>query len=206
MIRIVESGFVVSAVKPADYPESPWCEIAFAGRSNVGKSTLINALLGRKAIAKTSSTPGKTRLVNFFAVRFKQSAKGGEEVEGHMQFVDLPGYGFAKVSQSERDSWRRMMNDYFTRRLALRGVILLVDIRHPADDKDRLMMDMLRQAGHPFAVLATKCDKIPAGKVPATLKELRAGLGLADEPLLAVSSPKKQGLDKALAWMEERLL
>ncbi|MCD4829511.1 MAG: ribosome biogenesis GTP-binding protein YihA/YsxC [Candidatus Cloacimonetes bacterium] len=206
MIRIVESSFIISAVKPAGYPASPWCDIAFAGRSNVGKSSFVNALLGRKLLAKISSKPGKTRLINFFEVRFKRMMESGEEVDGFMNFVDLPGYGYAKVSKTDRAAWRRMMRAYFEQRLSLRGVIVLVDIRHPADEKDRLMIEMLRQTGHPFLVAATKRDKIAPTKVQPALDALRVGLGLADEPLLAVSSPKKQNLDKAVAWIEDRLM
>ena len=206
MIRIVESNFITSAVKPSGYPDSPWCDIAFAGRSNVGKSSFINALLNRKAVAKVSSKPGKTKLINFFVVRFKQMAESGEELDGFVHFVDLPGYGFAKVSKTERDSWRTMMQTYFGERLPLRGVIVLVDIRLPADEKDKVMIDMLKETGTPYLVAATKRDKIASGKVARALKELKAGLDIGDAPIIAISSPKKQGLNEALRWITERLL
>lgn len=206
MIRIVESKFITSAVKPSGYPESPWCDIAFAGRSNVGKSSFINALLQRKAVAKVSSKPGKTKLINFFDVRFKHPGADGEELDGYVHFVDLPGYGYAKVSKTERDTWRTMIQTYFVERLPLRGVVVLVDIRHPADEKDRMMVQMLQETQHPFIVAATKRDKIASGKVAKALKELKAGLEIGDAPIIAISSPKKQGLNQALRWIGERLL
>ncbi|MCK5050242.1 MAG: YihA family ribosome biogenesis GTP-binding protein, partial [Candidatus Cloacimonetes bacterium] len=160
-MRIVESKFVKSAVKPVDYHPTAFAEIAFAGKSNVGKSTLINMLLNRKGIAKVSNKPGKTRLINFFEIRFKIDEK---ELDGFFSFVDLPGYGYAKVSKTQRDSWKKMILTFFENRLQLRGVVCLVDIRHKADPKDILMIQMLQSMNIPFMVAATKSDKIPKSK------------------------------------------
>ena len=111
MIRIVDSVFIKSAVKPADYPPIEFTDIAFVGRSNVGKSSMINTILQRKMIAKVSSTPGKTRLINFFKIRFKDASQN----DGYVTLVDLPGYGYAKVGKVEREKWKKMIVSYFTR-------------------------------------------------------------------------------------------
>lgn len=201
MIRITESEFIKSAVKPEHYPPGNYAELAFAGRSNVGKSSLINTLLGRKSLAKVSRQPGKTRLVNFFNVRFKR----GEE-DGFFSLVDLPGYGFAKVSEAERNSWQKMIETYFMKRIELRGVFVLVDIRHSANSKDIAMINMLQYLKANFVVIATKSDKIPQTKIPSTLKKLKTGLGLKNEKILAFSSLKKTGQPELLKWIEDLIL
>lgn len=201
MIRIIESQFVKSAVKPDQYPEGKYAELAFAGRSNVGKSSLINTLLNRKSLAKVSRQPGKTRLVNFFNVRFKK-----EEEDGFFSLVDLPGYGFAKVSEAERKSWQTMIESYFRTRIEIRGVFLLVDISHSANSKDIVMVKMLQQMGKNFVVIATKSDKIAQNKIPSTLKKLKSGLGLRSEKILPFSSLKKTGQAQVINWIEQLIL
>ncbi|HNZ06812.1 MAG: YihA family ribosome biogenesis GTP-binding protein [Candidatus Cloacimonetes bacterium] len=203
MFRLVQSYFVKSAVEPVDYPASAFAEFAFAGRSNVGKSTLINLITGVHGLAKTSSTPGKTRLLNFFLVRWKDEET---DSEGKLQLTDLPGYGFAEVGQAEQEKWRKMINRYFEVREQLKAIIVLVDIRHPADDKDILMLELLRLRGIDHCVVATKADKIPKTKIPKTLQLLAKGLGLKTEPIFPVSALKKTGMEQVYGWMRGRLI
>ncbi len=202
MIRFVESFFVKSAIEPSDYPASAYPEFAFAGRSNVGKSTLINLLTNHKGLAKTSSTPGKTRLLNFFLIRYKID---DNDSSGFLQFTDLPGYGFAEVSQAEQEKWRRMINKYFEQRKQLRSLIVIVDIRHPADSKDIMLMEMLRLRGIDYCIVATKADKIPKTKVAKTVKDLAKGLGLKEEPIFPVSALNNTGLEPLYNWFQNKL-
>ncbi len=202
MLRFVESFFVKSAVEPKDYPASAYPEFAVAGRSNVGKSTLINLLTERRSLAKTSNHPGKTRLLNFFLIRWKDDKAA---TEGRLQLTDLPGYGFAEVSQTEQEKWRKMINHYFDERQQLRGIIVLVDIRHDADPKDIQMLELLRRHDLDHCVVATKADKIPKNKIPKTLQLLAKGLGLEGIPLYAVSALKNTGLEPLHAWFGQHL-
>jgi len=202
MIRFVESFFVKSAIEPSDYPASAYPEFAFAGRSNVGKSTLINLLTNHKGLAKTSSTPGKTRLLNFFLIRYKID---DNDSSGFLQFTDLPGYGFAEVSQAEQEKWRRMINKYFEQRKQLRSLIVIVDIRHPADSKDIMLLEMLRLRGIDYCIVATKADKIPKTKVAKTVKDLAKGLGLKEEPIFPVSALNNTGLEPLYNWFQNKL-
>ncbi|MBP7334147.1 MAG: YihA family ribosome biogenesis GTP-binding protein [Candidatus Cloacimonas sp.] len=202
MLRFVESFFVKSAIEPSDYPASAYPEFAFAGRSNVGKSTLINLLTNHKGLAKTSSSPGKTRLLNFFLIRYKIDET---DSSGFLQFTDLPGYGFAEVSQAEQEKWRRMINRYFEQRNQLRALIVLVDIRHPADSKDIMLLDMLRLRGIDYSLVATKADKIPKTKIDKTVKDLAKGLGLKDEPIFPVSALNNTGLEPLYNWIQGKL-
>lgn len=202
MFRIVESFFVKSAVEPSDYPASAYPEFAFAGRSNVGKSSLINLLTERKGLAKTSGTPGKTRLLNFFLIRYKNDET---EASGFIQFTDLPGYGYAQVSQKEQEKWRVMVNRYFEQRPQLRSILVLVDMRHGADPKDLMMLDMLRIREIDHCVIATKADKIPKTKQKKVLQELAKELDLGDTPIYAVSSLKNTGIDQIARFFDSRL-
>ncbi len=202
MIRFVQSFFVKSAVEPADYPASAYPEFAFAGRSNVGKSTLINLLTDHHGLAKTSSHPGKTRLLNFFLIRYKIA---DTEDTGFLQLTDLPGYGFAEVGQAEQEKWRKMIGKYFEQRTQLKSIIVLVDIRHAADKKDIQMLELLRLRKIDHCVVATKADKIPKTKIAKTAKELAKELGLKDEPLFPVSALDNTGLDPLFAWIHTKL-
>jgi GTP-binding protein len=198
----VESFFVKSAVEPKDYPASAYPEFAVAGRSNVGKSTLINLLTERRKLAKTSNHPGKTRLLNFFLIRWKDDAAASE---GRLQLTDLPGYGFAEVSQAEQEKWRKMISHYLDERQQLRGIIVLVDIRHAADPKDMQMLELLRLRKIDHCVVATKADKLPKTKVAKTLQQLSKELGLKEIPLIPVSALKNTGLEPLYAWFSQHL-
>jgi GTP-binding protein len=197
-LRIVESNFIKSAVKPSQYPEDNFADIAFAGKSNVGKSSFVNTLTGRKLLAKTSNTPGKTRLLNFFRIRYKFDAL---EVQGTLNFVDLPGYGYAKVPLREKEAWKGMISEYIKTRKNLAGFIVLVDIRHAADPKDKLLLDLLKQESIPFCVCATKSDKIGKTKIASTLASLRKDLDILPAPIFAISSLEKSGLEPVFEWM-----
>ena len=201
-MRIVESQFVKSAVYPKDYPETVFGEIAFAGRSNVGKSTLINTITNRKLLAKTSGTPGKTRLLNTFQIRVKFE---NSEESGFFTICDLPGYGFAKVSLDERDSWRKMISTYFSERFQLKGIALLVDIRRKADPKDMLMKDLLVESKIPFCLIATKCDKIKKTTIPKEIARIKREFDLADAEVIPFSSIKKVGISQVTKWIEKLL-
>ncbi|MBI9032043.1 YihA family ribosome biogenesis GTP-binding protein [bacterium] len=201
-MRIVESQFVKSAVYPKDYPETVFGEIAFAGRSNVGKSTLINTITNRKLLAKTSGKPGKTRLLNTFLIRVKFP---DSEESGFFNICDLPGYGFAKVSLDERDSWRRMISTYFTERYQLKGIALLVDIRRKADPKDILMKDLLVESKIPFCFIATKCDKIKKTIIPKEIARIKREFELTNVEVIPFSSIKKVGINQVTHWIEKLL-
>jgi len=201
MIRIVESFYVKSAVEPADYPASAYAEFAFAGRSNVGKSSLINALTNKHLLAKISRTPGKTRTLNFFLIRWKDDEN---EQQGFMQFTDFPGYGFAEIGLAEQEKWRIMIDKYLSIRQQLKGIIVLVDIRHPADPKDKTMLEMLKLRNIDFCVVATKSDKIPKNRVKNTVLQLAKQLNLGDRQIIATSSDKNIGIEDVIAWIESR--
>ena len=165
-------------------PPSTLPEIAFAGRSNVGKSSLINMLAGNKGLAKVSQTPGKTSTINFF-------------LTDDARFVDLPGYGFAKVSKSERERWAELIEGYFNQERNFALVCSLVDIRHPASDLDENMIGFLQEAELPFLVVLTKGDKLSKSKCLQQRSAIRRQLNLPDEvPMVITSSLKKSGMDE----------
>jgi GTP-binding protein len=180
-IKTVE--FVLSATKPAHFPVELSADIAFAGRSNVGKSTLMNALLGRRKLVKTSSTPGKTRLVNFF------------RVNNNCYFVDLPGYGYAKVSKSERAKWKPMMERYLTGRPSLAAVVVLLDVRRGVTDLDLQLLLLLEQHNIFPLIVMTKADKLGHNKSRPQQAAAAKMLNLPTEDILLCSSTKKTGLE-----------
>jgi GTP-binding protein len=193
-MKVRHADFVTSAVRVEQYPKERRPEIAFVGRSNVGKSTLLNILLNRRGLAKTSKKPGKTRLTNFF------------DVNGDTYFVDLPGYGFAKISKKERMSWERSIMEYITGREQLRLVMHLVDARHKPNDADRALLDMLDEAQVPALIVATKADKLRARDRKPALKQIRDELELDEEALIIFySADTKEGLRDIWEVLDECL-
>ncbi|AZB43833.1 YihA family ribosome biogenesis GTP-binding protein [Bacillus sp. FJAT-42376] len=186
-MKVTSSEIVISAVKPEQYPDAGIPEIALAGRSNVGKSSFINKLLNRKNLARTSSKPGKTQTLNFYIIN------------DVIHFVDVPGYGFAKVSKSERDAWGRMIETYLTSRDELKAVVLIIDVRHKPTKDDILMYDFLKHYGIPVIVVATKADKIPKTKWQKHVKIVEESLDLYEEDSIVLFS-SETGKGKDEAW------
>ncbi|MDR2649100.1 MAG: ribosome biogenesis GTP-binding protein YihA/YsxC [Clostridiales bacterium] len=171
-----------TAVKPEQYPASGLPEFAFIGKSNVGKSSLLNALAGRKALARISGSPGKTRAINFF------------NIDNICLFVDLPGYGYAKVSRKESEKWGIMADRYLLNRKQLIAVFMLLDIRHDPSALDRQMLEWLEHYCFEVITVATKIDKIKRSAIPTRLKRLRASARVSD--ILAFSSETRDGREK----------
>ncbi|MDK2809837.1 MAG: GTP-binding protein [Petroclostridium sp.] len=176
----------ISAVSAEQYPKDNKPEIAFAGRSNVGKSSLINRLVNRKSLARVSSKPGKTSTINFY------------DIENKIYFVDLPGYGFAKVSKSEKQKWAKMIEEYLNTREQLLQVILLVDSRHSPTEDDIMMLNWIRQFNDNAVVVATKWDKLSSKERQENLEKIKSTLQLTEEdkiiPFSAQSGEGKEGL------------
>ena len=193
--RVLFSGtcdFLLSATNMNQVPETELVEVAFAGRSNVGKSTLINALTGRKTLARTSNTPGRTRQVNFF------------DLAGRLMLVDLPGYGYARAPKTEITEWTALIEDYLRGRAQLRRVCLLVDARHGPKETDRQAMALLDQSAVPYQVVLTKCDKLKEEGLKARLGSLINELSkhtAAHPNVLATSSRKGYGISELQAHL-----
>lgn len=188
MIKIKNSDFVTSAVKKEQYPITGLPEIAFVGRSNVGKSSIINALTNRKKLAKVSQTPGKTRLINFFVIN-----------NGEFHLVDLPGYGYAKVSKTEKASWGNTIETYLSGRRELKRVVLLVDSRHKPTADDIQMHEWIKFYGYDEVIIATKSDKLSNNELRKKEKDIRDTLKLTKEDTLYFfSSVNKKGRDELI--------
>lgn len=186
-MMIKSSELEAVAVKPSQYPPENMYEIAFAGRSNVGKSSLLNLITGRKKLARVSGSPGKTRTINFYLIN------------GEFRIVDLPGYGYAKVSKSLSESWGEMMESYLRTRPNLLKVVQLVDIRHAPSSKDIEMYNYLRHYGLDGIVAATKADKISRNQMQKQISLIRRTLKLeAEDRVIPVSSLKRTGHDVLL--------
>ena len=180
------------AVKKSQYPEDNLPEVAFAGRSNVGKSSLLNLLTNRKKLAKVSGTPGKTRTINFYLIN------------DEFRIVDLPGYGYAKVSRSTSEDWGAMMDGYLQGREGLRKVVQLVDIRHAPSSQDVQMYDYLKHYGLDGIVVATKCDKVSRNEMAKCLSLIKKTLGMGPEDkIIAISSLKRTGQEELLDLLSE---
>lgn len=190
-MKINQVELVISAVSEKQYPNENLPEIALAGRSNVGKSSFINTLINRKNLARTSSKPGKTQTLNFY------------KLNDAFFFVDVPGYGYAKVSKKEREKWGRMMDEYFQKRETLRSVILVCDIRHEPTDADVQMYDYLKYYELPVIIIATKLDKIKKSKHHAHLKMVKTTFDVDEEDIvIPFSSETGEGKDEA--WIAIR--
>lgn len=182
------------AVKRSQYPEDNVPEIAFAGRSNVGKSSLLNLLTNRKSLARVSGAPGKTRTINFY------------RINDEFRIVDLPGYGYAKISKSISENWGDMMEEYFQNRQGLKKAVQLVDIRHAPSAQDVQMYEYLRHYGLDGLVVATKADKVSRNEMQKCMKAIRQTLKLGpDDLIIPVSALKRQGHDNLLAEIEKLL-
>lgn len=184
-MKITSAEFIISAVRPDQYPTDALPEIALAGRSNVGKSSLINRMINRKNLARTSSQPGKTQQLNYYRIN--------EQV----YFIDFPGYGYAKVSKTEREAWGKMIERYLSGREELKLVLLIVDIRHAPSKDDCLMYDWLKHYEIPTCIVVTKADKLPKSKWEKHIKVVKETLQ-ADprDTLILYSSETGAGRDK----------
>jgi len=175
-------------------PEPSLPEVAFAGRSNVGKSSLLNRLVHRKKLARVSNTPGRTREVNFF------------KINDAFVFVDLPGYGYARVSKERRAEWRPLIESYLRRSPQLRGIVQLLDVRHDPTADDRLMLDFLGELGVPTVVVMTKVDKLTAAQRKKRLHELSVQLGLDEEQVIVFSAVTGEGRDELAEAIDSLLM
>lgn len=191
LVKSVE--FVKSAVKPPQYPDGEMPEIAFAGRSNVGKSSLVNVLVNRKNLVRTSSTPGRTQLINFFTVN------------DDFMLVDLPGYGFAKVPLAVKKEWGPMVETYLRKRRSLRGVVLILDIRRTPSEEDRQMFQWLRAYGIPPVLVVTKCDKVSKNERARQAGVIAQTMGVARDELTFFSALAREGVEAVWERIEALL-
>jgi GTP-binding protein len=187
-MKVISAEFFKSAVEPSNYPDYSYPEVAFAGKSNAGKSSLINVLVNRKKLAQTSTTPGKTRLLNFFVVNRRLS------------FVDLPGYGFAKVSRGLRSAWRPMVEDYLRQRKNLCLVVLVLDVRRDVSEEDIALAGWLRRHDIDLLAVLTKSDKVSKEEAKRRLAGAAEVLGLSGEQVFLFSAVKGRGKEEL--WRE----
>jgi len=190
ILPVNNAEFITSAVKPSQYPES-LPQIAFCGRSNVGKSSMINCLLNRKKLVKTSSTPGKTRLINFF------------KINEFYYFVDLPGYGYAKVSKKERAKWRPMVETYFQSKQNVLGAVILLDIRHDPRKEELDLFSWFDQYHIPYLIVLTKADKLSKNKQINQHKKISQHLACPKEGIICFSAKTRQGKDEIWSAFED---
>lgn len=186
-MQVNYANILISAVSTSQYPTTNYPEIALAGRSNVGKSSFINKLINRKSLARTSSKPGKTQTLNFY------------DIEHLFYFVDVPGYGYAKVSKSERAKWGEMLETYFTTRQTLKKVFLLMDFRHEPTSEDVQMKEFVEYFNIPYEIIATKIDKVPRGKWNQHESKFRKKLKLSKEKKIYLFSAET-GENKDMLW------
>ncbi|WP_078555392.1 ribosome biogenesis GTP-binding protein YihA/YsxC [Bacillus alkalicellulosilyticus] len=184
-MKVTKAELDTVAVKPEGYPKGPIPEIALAGRSNVGKSSFINKMINRKSLARTSQKPGKTQTLNFYLINEM------------IYFVDVPGYGFAKVPKTEREAWGRMIETYIQQSSKLKAVVQIIDIRHEPSKDDKMMYSWLKHYGIPVILVATKCDKIPKGKWQKHTSAISKSLGKdPNDSIYVFSSETAYGKDQ----------
>ncbi len=184
-MKVTKAELARVAVKPDQYPTTRLPEIALSGRSNVGKSSFINKMINRKGLARTSQKPGKTQTLNFY------------EINEQIYFVDVPGYGFAKVPKSEREAWGKMIETYLQDRDELKAVVQIVDLRHPPSADDKMMYQWLKHFDIPVIIVATKSDKIPKGKWQKHVKVISKDLEkIESDPIMLFSSETAQGKEE----------
>jgi GTP-binding protein len=188
-VEVCDASIEISAVWQSQFPVNGLPEIVFAGKSNVGKSSLINAMANRNSLARSSKQPGKTRTINFFNIEYLN-----DETRGKLFFVDLPGYGYAKVSKSESEKWGAMIEGYLKNRPQLKIIFLLLDVRHEPGAHDKMLFEWCRHYSLPMIPVATKIDKIKRSQRQKYLADLRKTL-LLDKPPFAFSSETREGRD-----------
>ena len=193
-MKIISAEFIKSAVWPAQYPPATMPEIAFVGRSNVGKSSLMNTLVNRKKLAKTSNTPGRTQLINFF------------DINGTISFVDLPGYGFAKVAQSVKKDWGNMIETYLRERQNLAMVIFILDIRRDPSNDDLSLRDWLEEYHIPYISILTKVDKLSNNQTLGRKKLIEKALGAdVQKKIILFSAKTQKGKEELWQFLENHL-
>ncbi len=201
-IKIIKSDYVTSAVRSSQYPEEILPEIVFIGRSNVGKSSLINSLCNRKNLARTSQTPGKTQTINFY----KATLKITEPPElKNFYLVDLPGYGYAKTSKTNRTVWAKFIDEYLSKSLQIKFVCQLVDIRHPPQDSDLQMFKNILEKNLPVLIVATKSDKLSKNERAKNLAVIKKTFGIDELPILPYSSKNGEGTSDLLDVIADSL-
>lgn len=185
--------FEISAVKPSQYPDNGLPQIVLVGKSNVGKSSFINTMLNRKSLARTSNTPGKTRQINFY------------NIDNSFYFVDLPGYGYSKLSKEEQVSMGRFIEDYLQKCKDIALIVLLLDIRHDPTNDDVFMLDYIKKTNLPFIIVANKADKFAVTKVDSEVSRLKEYLGLSFTTLVPFSAERKIYTEKTWEEIEKFL-
>jgi GTP-binding protein len=202
-IQVVSAEFLQTSTRPAEWPRGDFPEIAFVGRSNVGKSSMLNAMTRKKGLARVSNTPGRTRALQFFEVRYRPNPAARPRV---LRFCDLPGYGYAKVSKDERAKWTAMIEDYLKERHTLRAVVLIVDARHEPMESDHDALQFLSGAGRLVVVAATKMDKLPRTRRAAALKQAEKLLGIEAGSGVPFSAEEGSGTDALWARIQRLLV
>lgn len=200
--HIFSAAYVRSAVGRGQYMTDGKKEIAFLGRSNVGKSSLINSLCGQRRLALVSREPGKTRTINYFSIQSRRQNEAGEEERQQWYLVDLPGYGFAKATQQNKDAWSDFIAEYVKKSRGLSLLCLLIDLRHPDLPIDKKAFDWLKAAGIPLQIVGTKADKLGSGEKMKNLRELAKAFP-CERPPVAYSSLDNKGRPELLSVLEE---